>query len=918
MLFNAPDKEEVEVSGRLWRFGTFEFDESSRKLRADGQPIDLEAKPLEVLSQLLLHAGEVVTKDELLEAVWPDTTVVDGSLATAVSKLRKALGDDQQAIVLTVPRVGYRLGVPAQAKRLPRPAFSELGFKLGDQVPGRDQWQLSRRLDLSESSEVWLAEHPKTHEMRVFKFTADGVRLKGLKREATVSRFLKESLGDRPDFVRVLEWNFDNPPFYLESEYGGPNLAEWAESQGGLDKVPVETRIKLLIAAAEAVAVAHGLGVLHKDLKPGNILIAAKNPGDWQIRVADFGSASLMEPSRLSALGITNLGFTRSEAASDTALTGTVLYMAPEVLAGQSPTASADVYALGVLLYQLVACDFRKPLSPGWEAEVADPLLREDIASAASGDPARRLNSAAVLAERLRTLDRRRVEHSELESARQRALAAEQRIERARTRRPWAIAAMLVLAAGLAAVLTLYRQASAESDRANRQTAITASVNRFLTNDLLGRTNPFQSGKSDETLTEAVKHATPKIDRQFQGAPEVAARLHQSIARALDNRTDYADARPEYARAVTLFEQTGGALSEDAIVAELQLAAAEARSYQKDSLARAKSILADQEARIAKIAKPSDEVGVWLTYARGMIGLIDNNIESANKNFAEAYQRSSKLAAFDEPTRLIFKQRLAFTYIRLGEGAKAEQLFRELIDAFSRTDGPDSPNVLRVRLNLAQAFMVQQKHKEAIEETTRLYPLYVAKLGEDHELSMQLLTTRAESEGALGMYADSIRDDQKIYGLAVRKQGAESFFAIATLSDTALAECRAGRFEEGVTNARKAYDASVKGFGARAGLTGGAAHTLADCLIEVGRLDEASILLGAIDTAAVGQLTGSKDWFGAVEFSQAEIAFRRRDYDSARKHLAIATPILSRSDAEPYQQQAVRKLTAALEQVHPH
>ncbi len=148
-------------------------------------------------------------------------------------------------------------------------------------------------------------------------------------------------------------------------------------------------------------------------------------------------------------------------------------------------------------------------------------------------------------------------------------------------------------------------------------------MNRFLTNDLLGRTNPFQSGRSDETLTEAVKHATPKIDRQFQGAPEVAARLHQSIARALDNRTDYADARPEYARAVTLFEQTGGALSEDAIVAELQLAAAEARSYQKDSLARAKSILADQEARIAKIAKPSDEVGVWLTYARGMHDRID-------------------------------------------------------------------------------------------------------------------------------------------------------------------------------------------------------------------------------------------------------------------------------------------------------
>src|SRR6266853_6635126 len=135
----------AEASGRLWRFADYEFDELGRELRVKGKPVDLESKPLDLLLQLLLHAGEVVTKDELLEAVWPDTTVVDGSLATAVSKLRKALGDDQQAIVLTVPRVGYRLGVPAQAKRLPRPAFSELGFKLGDQVPGRDQWQLSRR-----------------------------------------------------------------------------------------------------------------------------------------------------------------------------------------------------------------------------------------------------------------------------------------------------------------------------------------------------------------------------------------------------------------------------------------------------------------------------------------------------------------------------------------------------------------------------------------------------------------------------------------------------------------------------------------------------------------------------------------------------------------------------------------------------
>src|SRR5207249_11694822 len=101
-------------------------------------------------------------------------------------------------------------------------------------------------------SEVWLARHPKTRELRVFKFASGAVRLKGLKREVTVSRFLRESLGERPELVRVLEWNFATHPYFLESEYGGPNFAEWAESQGGLAKIPLQVRLNLLADVARA------------------------------------------------------------------------------------------------------------------------------------------------------------------------------------------------------------------------------------------------------------------------------------------------------------------------------------------------------------------------------------------------------------------------------------------------------------------------------------------------------------------------------------------------------------------------------------------------------------------------------------------------------------------------------------------
>ena len=102
----------AETSAHLWRFGECQFDEQRYELRVHGLPVDLERKPLEVLLQLLSSGGRVVCKEELLEKVWAGLMVVDGSLATAVSKLRKAL--DDQEVIQTVSKVGYRICVPVE------------------------------------------------------------------------------------------------------------------------------------------------------------------------------------------------------------------------------------------------------------------------------------------------------------------------------------------------------------------------------------------------------------------------------------------------------------------------------------------------------------------------------------------------------------------------------------------------------------------------------------------------------------------------------------------------------------------------------------------------------------------------------------------------------------------------------------
>lgn len=97
------------LSRRRWRFAGCLFDETNWTLVVDGRRVYVEAKPLELLRELLLKAGNVVTKDELLDNIWPGLHVVEASLPTAVGKLRKALRDDRHEIIETVPGIGYRI-----------------------------------------------------------------------------------------------------------------------------------------------------------------------------------------------------------------------------------------------------------------------------------------------------------------------------------------------------------------------------------------------------------------------------------------------------------------------------------------------------------------------------------------------------------------------------------------------------------------------------------------------------------------------------------------------------------------------------------------------------------------------------------------------------------------------------------------
>ncbi len=366
-----------------------------------------------------------------------------------------------------------------KARRALRPGDEEtLGWRPAEglEIPGRPGWRIAGKLGAGGFGEVWAGERDKTHERRAYKFCFDAERLRALKREVTLTRLLRETLGERDDIVRIFDLRLDEPPYFLESELATDgNLLQWAEKQGGLAVIPLADRIELVAATATALAAAHSVGVLHKDIKPTNVLIFTGKDGRSRPRLVDFGIGTLADTSVLAQYGITGAGFTGATIQHSS---GTPTYSPPEYLAGRPFTVQGDVYSLGVMLWQLVTAKADAPLAEGWQRDVPDELLREDISLCVDGDPARRLPSAAELTTRLRALGERRAELT-----RQRETAAAEQTRRKRQRTLSFATAAAVLIAAVTIPLLLWALGEKERAIAARDAATKAEAKALAAKD---------------------------------------------------------------------------------------------------------------------------------------------------------------------------------------------------------------------------------------------------------------------------------------------------------------------------------------------------------------------------------------------------------------------------------------------------
>src|SRR6202167_1896301 len=219
-------------------------------------------------------------------------------------------------------------------------------------------YRILEEIGLGGMGVVYKAEDTRLGRLVALKFlpehmAADSVALQRFRREARSASSL-----NHPNICTIYDIDVYEGREFIVMEYlDGQTLAVYI---AGRRAVGTELVAKLGMPIAEALAAAHSKGVIHRDIKPGNIFVTQSG----LVKVLDFGVAKLVQESDKTA--VTTLTETNT-------ITGTLPYMSPEQLRGESLDARSDIYALGVVLYEIATS--QRPYSSSLQGTLVDEIL---------------------------------------------------------------------------------------------------------------------------------------------------------------------------------------------------------------------------------------------------------------------------------------------------------------------------------------------------------------------------------------------------------------------------------------------------------------------------------------------------------------------------------------------------------------
>lgn len=680
-------------------------------------------------------------------------TLADVPLEEAARRLESECAD--AAVREEVLRLLRRARSSAETSAALREQFEQFAGSLEDAQPGATvgQYQLIERIGVGGMGSVFKARQALTQQVVALKLIRPSLIGPEL-----VRRFLfeVEVLGrlNHPGVARVYEAGFaDSPrgrvPFFAMEFVEGRTLdRHLQETQPG-----TKDRVRLLLAVAEAVAHAHSRGVIHRDLKPQNVMVRE----DGSTKVLDFGIARAFSGAAER--------MTLESGAST--LVGTPAYMAPEQVSERLDEIDpdTDVYALGVIGYEAICgrkpyavdgkplhelarliCE-QEPARPTEPAGRAiDPDLQTILLKCLEKPKSRRYPTAAELGE-----DLRRWLAFEPIQARPagRMYRLGKFIRRNRGAVTAAAALFAALLAGLAATTTAMLNAERQRRAAERERDNAAAVLEFFTGDVLGAAEPAEARGREVTVVDVLDLAARRVNQQFSGKPRVEAGVRNAIAETYAVLNRGKDALPHAQRAVELTAPPGDlsaeSLADPAVDADAHLAA-------RLTLARVQYVLGE--------------------------------VDSAEQTRRQVIDLLTRLRGPDHRDTLGAVVDLASQLVET-RPSDALPLIEEALPRAKASLGDDNERTIALLLNRAIAMEKNYPDGRALEGLQELLEQCRKSLGEDHPLTLNVLHVLGSITANQDNLAAALPWIRQEFALAERVMGpnhADTLFAGSNLA----------------------------------------------------------------------------------------------------------------------------------------
>jgi tRNA A-37 threonylcarbamoyl transferase component Bud32 len=629
----------------------------------------------------------------------------DPALAARLAQLLAADGEETDFLARPAIELLDGGGTGAGGEERAADASLPAGTRIGS-------WRLLGLLGRGGMGEVYLAERD---EGSFTQRAALKLIKRGMDSAAIVERFVRERLIlsrlDHPGIARLLDGGStaDGRPYFVLDRVEGTPITGYCRDE----RLGLEARLRLVQSVCAAVASAHRRLVVHRDLKPANILVSASGT----VKLLDFGIAKLLSGDEGEAADLTQLTHLDARML-------TPAYAAPEQILGEPITTATDVYALGVLLFELITGALPHARERGSLGALAGAVLRETterpsavlrrlageeaprlvrrvagdldliVLTALHRDPARRYASAAALADDLERFLAGRPIGARSDTRRYRL-----RKFVGRNRLPVTVAALglVALLGGLGLALWQAHSARLAARRADAASVRAERVKSFLLS-VFRQSDPEGAGGGAVTARELLEGGARRIDAELAGDPITQAGVFDAVARIENNLGLTEPALTHAAQALALREKI---LSRgDGRIADSRVLLGDAE--------RAKGDL--------RAARPILERALAETLAAHGSGSLE--AARARRSLADCLHQPGDRArgiALLRQAFTIFRHRLgndnietAITLSDLGASLEIAQQYQEAESAYrrslarlTRTLGPHHPRVAKAQADLA-------------------------------------------------------------------------------------------------------------------------------------------------------------------------------------------------------------------------